>query len=83
MALTKAQAKELSESLCDVFTPEGDGGVIARLYTFTSPGNPLTGKGQCALVDVTYQPDKWYPISELESSETLRAQRAAEQEDGQ
>lgn len=81
MALTKAQAKELSESLCDVFTPEGDGGVIARLYTFTHPKHEHYGKGQCALVDVTYQPDKWYPISELESSETLRAQR--EQEDGQ
>jgi hypothetical protein len=81
MALTKAQAKELSESLCDVFTPEGDGGVIARLYTFTNPKHEHYGKGQCALVDVTYQADKWWPISELESSETLRAQR--EQEDGQ
>ncbi|HTI23920.1 MAG TPA: hypothetical protein VL652_23180 [Kutzneria sp.] len=81
MALTGKQAKELSESLNDVFTPEGYGGVIARLYTFTSPKHPLYGKGQCALVDVTYQPDEWWPISELESSETLAAQRAAE--DGQ
>lgn len=80
MALTKTQAKELSESLGDVFTPDGYGGVIARLYTFTSATNPLTGKGQCALVDVTYQPDKWWPISELESSETLRAQREQEME---
>ena len=80
MALTRKQAKELSESLNDVFTPEGYGGVIARLHTFTSPKHEHYGKGQCALVDVTYQEDKWWPISELESSETLREQRAAELE---
>lgn len=77
MGLTQAQAKELSLSLGDVFTPDGDAGVIALLHTFRNPRAPLYGKGQCAKVDGR-QVDAWYPISELESSETLRGQ-----EDGQ
>jgi hypothetical protein len=71
MALTKAQAKDLRESLADVFTPEGDAGVIDLLHTFATPTGRLYGKGQCARV-VGANVREWYPIADLDSAETLR-----------
>jgi hypothetical protein len=62
--LTPAATREATQSLCDVFTEEGDAGVISRLYTFHSESNPLYGKGQCALV-VGVHVHGWYPISTL------------------
>lgn len=69
--ITNAEARELAQSLNDVFTPEGNAGVIDRLYTFATPGHPFAGKGQCARV-VGANVDAWFPISELESEATLK-----------
>lgn len=71
MALTREQAKDLAESLGDVYTPEGDAGTISRLHTFTRSTSPLYGRGQCALV-VGESVDDWVPIADLESSATLQ-----------
>lgn len=69
--ITKAEAHELTQTLNDVFTPDGDAGVIGRLYTFNRPGHPLAGKGQCARV-VGANVDAWFPLADLESEETLK-----------
>lgn len=72
--ISNAEARELAQSLNDVFTPEGDAGVISRLYTFATPGHRFAGRGQCARV-VGENVDEWFPLSVLESEATLRAQR--------
>lgn len=72
MMLTREQARIARESLCDVFTRDGDAVVVERLYTFTDPGAALYGKGQCAKVAGAHvTPGTWFPISELEPSQGL------------
>lgn len=74
--ITRTEARELAENLNDVFTPEGGAGTISRLYTFSTPGLPLTSKGQCALV-IGEHVHGWFPISELESEASIRRNREA------
>lgn len=69
--ISRTEARELAQNLNDVFTPDGDAGVIARLYTFTTYGHQHHGKGQMAWVDGR-NVNGWFPISELESEATLR-----------
>lgn len=75
MGLSREQAKALLASMADVFTPKGDAGVITRLYTFSDPGSGLAGKGQCAMVVGSNVHSVWFPISELDSAETLKASK--------
>lgn len=67
MALTKAQARELRESLADVFTPEGDAGVIERVRTFITLEGPVAK----AQVFGRLVHGQWYPLADLDSAETL------------
>lgn len=69
--ISRTEARELAENLNDVFTPEGDAGVISRLWTFTTYGHLHHGKGQMAWV-MGERVNGWFPITELESEASLK-----------
>lgn len=69
MAITTAQAKELRETLADVFTPAGDAGVIERVRTFTTADGIVTK----AKVSGRLVHGEWFPLSDLDTADTLRA----------
>lgn len=69
MAITTAQAREAMESCADVFTPAGDAGVIERVRTSaTADGFVTKAKVSGRLVH-----GEWFPLSDLDTAETLRA----------
>lgn len=65
MALNLKQAKEAQESCADVFTPEGDAGVIAELRKFGGRSGEWNALVTGRLVG------EWFPLSDLDTADTL------------
>lgn len=71
MTITLKQAQDARESLCDVFTPNGDAGCITGVSSSLHVAR--------VKVDATTTRDAshhWYPLRELETAETLRQREA-------
>lgn len=68
MALTRQQAKDAMESCADVFTTEGDAGVIERVHTFLTMEGTVTK----ARLYGRHVQGKWFPLSGLDTAETLQ-----------
>lgn len=70
--MDRVQARRASQTLEDVFTPDGSAVVIRRLYTPADPRSDLYGKGQCAQVTGGEYYCIWFPISELTAKEDIK-----------
>jgi hypothetical protein len=69
------RAKLASETLEDVFTPDGDAGVIAELDRLEDEADDGT---VIARLSGRLVEGKWYDILDLKTVEDLRAERVAE-----